>query len=85
MRLDETTAPIIIRTAKDVVRRIEALARATHQPRDVVVDQALRQYLDTNTRQIARIEEGLAAALEGRVRPAEDTLAEIAKKHGFAH
>jgi predicted transcriptional regulator len=84
MRADETTEPITIRTAKEVVSRTDALAVATHQSRDEIVDDALRQYLDTRTWQIARIEEGLAAARDGRVRPAEDMLADIAKKHGFA-
>ena len=83
MRRDETTEPITIRTAKEVVSGIDALAVATHQSRDDVVDEALRLYLETNSWQIARIEEGLAAAREGRVRPAEDVLAEIATKHGF--
>ncbi|MEZ5866075.1 MAG: DUF433 domain-containing protein [Geminicoccaceae bacterium] len=33
--------------------------------------------------QIERIEEGLAAAREGRLRPAEEVVDEIAKRHGF--
>ena len=48
------------------------------------MDDALRLLLETNAWRIARIEEGLAAARDGRVRPAEDVLAEIAAKHGFA-
>lgn len=80
MRPDETTEPITIRTAKDVVRGIEALVLATHQSRDDVVEQALRHYPDANTWQLARTEEGLAAAHEGRVRPADDVLADIAEK-----
>ena len=84
MRPDETTEPMTIHTGKDVVHGIEALALATDQSRDAVVDQALRQYFDANTWQIARIEEGLAAAHEGRVRPAADAINDVAKKHGFA-
>jgi predicted transcriptional regulator len=83
MRPDETTEPITIRTAKDVVRGIDALALTTHQSRDEIVEQALRHNLDANTWQLARIEEGLAAAHEGRVRPAEVVLAEIATKRGY--
>jgi predicted transcriptional regulator len=78
MHPDETMEPITIRTAKEVVSRIDALAVATHRSRDDVVDQALRQFLETNTWQTARIEEGLAAAQDGRVRLADDVLAEIA-------
>ncbi len=83
MRPDETTEPITIHAAKEVVSGLDALAAATHRSRNEVVDQALRQYLDASTWQIARIEEGIAAAREGRVRPAEDALADLASRHGF--
>ena len=33
--------------------------------------------------QVERIEEGLAAAREGRLRPADEVLDEIAERHGF--
>lgn len=33
--------------------------------------------------QIVRVQEGLAAARDGRVRPAEDVFAEIAAKHSY--
>lgn len=84
MRPDETTEPITIRTSKDMLSRIDALAVATDRSRSDLVDDALRLFLATNAWQIARIEEGLVAARDGRVRPAEDVLAEIAAKHGFA-
>lgn len=83
MRPNETTEPISIRTAKEVVNEIDALATATNRSRNEVIDEALRQYVDANTWQTARIEEGIAAARDGRVRSAEDVLAEIAASHGF--
>lgn len=83
MRQANATEAITVRTSSEVVGEIDALAAATKQSRDFIIDQALRQYLDATTWQIEKIREGLAAAREGRVRPAEDVFAEIAAKHGW--
>lgn len=83
MSRDGTTEPITIRAAKDVVSGIDALAAAMDRSRNYIVNQALRQYLETNAWQVARIEEGIAAAREGKVRPAEDVFDDIAAKHGW--
>ncbi len=85
MSQNTTTEPITLRAGKDVVSEIDALAAATNRSRADIVTEALRQYLDTNAWQTERIEEGLAAARAGRVRPAEDVFAEIAAKHGWDH
>ena len=83
MRGDEGTEAVTIQASKDVLSRIDALAVATDRSRNEVVDDALRLLLEANDWQIARIEEGLAAARDGRVRPAEDVLAELAAKCGY--
>lgn len=77
------TEPITIRAAKDVVSDIDALASAMDRSRNYIVNQALQQFLEANAWQIERIKEGLAAADDGRVRPAEDVFADIAAKHGW--
>ena len=77
------TEPITIRTTKETVDEIDALAAAMDRSRNYVINQALRQYLEANAWQVQRIEEGLAAAREGRVRPADDVFADIAAKHGW--
>ncbi|MGO8866304.1 MAG: CopG family ribbon-helix-helix protein [Alphaproteobacteria bacterium] len=77
------TEPITVRAAKDIVSKIDALAAAMDRSRNYIVNQALRQYLETNAWQIERIEAGIAAAREGRVRPAEEVFADIATKHGL--
>lgn len=51
--------------------------------RNYAASQAIQQYLDANTRQVWRIQEGLADARAGRVSPADDVLAEIAVRHGW--
>jgi predicted transcriptional regulator len=83
MSQDGPAEPITIRAAKDVVSGIDALAAAMDRSRNDVVDQALRQYLEANAWQVERIKEGIAAARDGRVRPAEEVLGDIAAKHGW--
>ena len=76
--------PITIRAAKDMVHEIDALAAAMDRSRNYIVNQALRQYLDANAWQVERIRAGIAAANDGRVRPAGDVFGEIATKHGWS-
>jgi len=83
MNREPATAPITIRAAKEMVSEIDALAAAMDRSRNYIVNQALQQYLATNAWQIERIKAGIAAAREGRVRPADDVFADIAAKHGW--
>lgn len=84
MSRNRPTEPMTVRTTKETVNEIDALATAMDRSRNYIVNQALRQYLETNAWQIERIEEGLVAAREGRVRPAEDVFAGIAAKYGWS-
>lgn len=84
MAQQQPTEPITVRAAKETVVEIDALAAAMDRSRNYIVNQALQQYLEANAWQIARIKEGIAAAREGRVRPAEDVFADIAAKHGWS-
>jgi predicted transcriptional regulator len=83
MSQGKLTEPITVRAAKEIVSGIDALAAAMDRSRNYIVNQALQQYLETNAWQIERIKEGIAAARDGRVRPAEDAFADIAAKHGW--
>lgn len=78
------TEPITVRTAKAVVSEIDALAAAMDRSRNYIVNQALEQYLAANAWQIERINAGIAATQEGRVRPAENVFGDIAAKHGWS-
>lgn len=73
--------PITVRTTR--VAEIDALAVAMDRSRDDIVNQAIEQYLEANAWQMERIGEGLAAARDGKVIPAEDVFAGIAAKHGW--
>jgi len=79
----EPTEPITIRTTKHTVSEIDAIAASMERSRNYVVNQALRQYLETNAWQLARIKQGIDDAREGRVRPAQEVFASIAEKHGW--
>ena len=83
MPQDSSTAPITVRAAKEMVADIDALASAMDRSRNYVVVQALQHYLEANAWQIERINEGIAAAREGRVRPADEVFSGIAAGHGW--
>ncbi len=84
MKQERPTEPITVRAAKDMVLEIDAIAAATDRSRNYIVNQALQQYLEANAWQIERIKQGIAAASDGRVRPAEEVFSGIAAKHGWA-
>lgn len=84
MARQQPTEPITVRAAKEIVVEIDALAAAMDRSRNYIVNQALQQYLEANAWQIARVKEGIAAAREGRVRPAEDVFADIEAKHDWS-
>ncbi len=77
------TEPITIRAARETVSEIDAIAASMDRSRNFVVNQALRQYLETNAWQLERIKQGITAARDGRVQLAEEVFASIADKHGW--
>jgi predicted transcriptional regulator len=74
--------PITVRTAK--VAEIDALAGAMDRSRNYIVNQAIEQYLEANAWQMERIKDGLTAARDGDVLPADQVFSGIAAKHGWA-
>jgi predicted transcriptional regulator len=82
--MSQPTAPITVRTAKETIEEIDALAIAMDRSRNYIVNQALQQYLEANAWQVERIKAGIADAREGRVQPAEEVFADIAAKHGWS-
>lgn len=83
MAQESASAPITIRATRQTVEDIDALAAAMDRSRNYIVNQALRQYLEANAWQVARIQAGLQAAQEGRVRPAGAVFDDIAAGHGW--
>jgi predicted transcriptional regulator len=76
-----SSEPITIRTAR--VAEIDALATAMERSRNDIVNQAIEQYLEANAWQMERIEAGLTAAREGKVKPAHEVFDTIAAKRGW--
>ncbi len=54
------TVPISLRVSEQKAREIEALAKATDRPKAWLLEQALDAYLETQSWQVPRIEQGLA-------------------------
>ncbi|MGH8190329.1 MAG: CopG family ribbon-helix-helix protein [Rhodanobacteraceae bacterium] len=83
MSQEVATSPITIRTPRATVEAIDTLAGVMDRSRNYVVNQAIQQYLESNAWQVERIKAGIAAARKGRVRPADEVVADIAAKHGW--
>ena len=84
MALSPPTEPITVRAARDIVSEIDALASAMSRSRNYVVVQAMKHYLEANAWQIERVEAGIAAARDGKVRDSDEVFAGIAAKRGWA-
>lgn len=61
------SASLSIELDSDLDRRLSAVAEVLDQPKAVVVEQAVRDFLELRDWQDAAIDEGLRAAEEGRV------------------
>lgn len=83
MTYEATSAPVTIRADKDMVSEVDALASAMDRSRNYVINQAIRQFLETHAWQVERIKVGLEDLREGRVSPADEVFDAIAGKHGW--
>jgi predicted transcriptional regulator len=83
MTSESPTEPITVRAAKATIAEIDALAATMDRSRNYVINQALRQYIDLNARDIERIKEGIADARAGHVYDADEVHAAIRAKHGW--
>lgn len=77
------TEPITVRATPELVAALDMLAEATDRSRNYIVVQALQQYVTTNSWQIARTLEGIAAADAYEVEDAEAVFGAIAARHGW--
>ncbi len=59
------TVPISLRISEQKAREIETLAKSTDRSKSWLLEQALDAYLETQTWQVARIEQGLAEIERG--------------------
>ena len=75
----QAAAPFIVRTDQATLNELDAIAATMDRPRDDLVNDALQNYLALNAWQIERIKAGMADAKAGRVRPADEVFADLAK------
>jgi predicted transcriptional regulator len=68
---------ITIRTDPELVAKVEALASAMDRSRNWVVEDAIRQYVETQAWQIEGIGEAMASFDKGEGIPHEDVMAEM--------
>ncbi len=59
------TAPFTVRLDEDMLGALDALAEKTDRSRNWLVARAIESYVSLNAWQIAKIEEGIAAANRG--------------------
>jgi predicted transcriptional regulator len=57
--------PVTLHIEPSTIGAIDELARKANQPRDVLVEEALQNFVKLRAWQIAKIEEGIAAADRG--------------------
>jgi len=68
-------APLTIR--EDLARRLESLAKTTHQSESSLASQAIEDFLTVQEWHVRAIEEGITAADRGDVVSHEEALAEL--------
>jgi predicted transcriptional regulator len=75
-----TGSTITIRTDPEIAEKITALAKAMDRSRNWVIEEALKQYIETQTWQIEGIKEGIASLDRGEGIPHDQVMAKIRAK-----
>jgi predicted transcriptional regulator len=75
------TVGFTVRLEKEAVEAIDALAKRTDRSRNWIVNQAVRDYVELQSWQEARIDEGLRAMERGEF-ASEDEVREALSRHG---
>ena len=73
--------PVTLHIEPSTIGAIDELARKANQPRDVLVEEALQNFVKLRAWQIAKIEEGIAAADRGEFVSDEEMDAMIFSKY----
>ena len=71
-----------VRTDDETLKQLDELASQLDRSRNYLVNQAIKEFLDLQSWQIAKIEEGIAAADRGDVVPHDQVFAELRRKYG---
>ncbi|MEI7993400.1 MAG: CopG family transcriptional regulator [Methylococcaceae bacterium] len=71
------TEAFTIRAETNIVHKLDNLAGSLDRPRNFLVNQAIKAYLETNTLQIEKITQGIAAVDWGELIAHEDVMSEM--------
>jgi len=71
------TEAFTVRTESDIVHQLDSMAGVLDRSRNYLVNQALREYLNTHACQVEKITKGIAAADRGEVVDHVDVMREM--------
>lgn len=71
------TEAFTIRTETDIVHKLDGLAESLDRSRNYLVNQAIKEYLETHAWQVDKITQGIAAADRGELIAHEDVMREM--------
>ncbi len=71
------TEAFTVRAETDIVHQLDSMAGALDRSRNYLVNQALREYLKTQARQIEKISQGITAADRGEVIEHDEVIKEM--------
>jgi predicted transcriptional regulator len=79
MARTQTNVSVSFRTRKAQIDQLDQLARQQRRDRTQLIEEAIEQYLELEHLQLARIDEGIAAADRGEFATEEEVQAEFAR------
>jgi predicted transcriptional regulator len=71
------TKAFTIRAEKDIVHKIDDLAGSLYRSRNYLVNQAIKEYLETHAWQVEKITQGIASADRDELNAHEDVMREM--------
>jgi len=71
------TEAFTIRAETDIVHKLDSLAGSLDRSRNYLVNQAIKEYLETHAWQVEKITQGIAAADRGELIAHDDVMREM--------
>jgi predicted transcriptional regulator len=72
-----TTEAFTVRTESDIVHQLDFMANSLDRSRNYLVNQAIKEYLETHAWQVEKITQGMAAADRGELVAHDDVMREM--------
>jgi predicted transcriptional regulator len=71
------TEAFTVRAETEIVHKLDDLAGSLDRSRNYLVNQAIKEYLETHARQVEKITQGIAAADRGELVAHDDVMREM--------